>query len=415
MKVDLSRIGLSGECLNNKLKDSAEALDLLISGNQDMTGWMQIPTQQNKQELNQIVQTSKEIQSRCDLFVVLGIGGSSLGAKAMLEALNEVQEKATQVLFAGDSLDASALKNVADRMRHKESCLCVISKSGTTLETLISFSYLKEVMKEKYGDQAAGRIYTVTDAQNGVLREETQKEGYESFPIPRDIGGRYSVLTAVGLFPLAVGGVDIRRLLEGAESIAKDPASVADAARYAAARVCLGETGKRIEALESFDPSMETFGQWLKQLFGESEGKEGKGIYPTVLTFTRDLHSVGQFLQEGAPVIFETMILFDKNGEEIITPSSAGESLAGLSIQEVNACVTKGVITAHTKAGIPIITVTLPTKDAFCMGQLIHFFELSSSMSATMLGVDPFNQPGVERYKKEAWQEIDKLWSSKQR
>ncbi len=409
MKVDISQSCVSAECLAIKEKEAEKALNQLESGSLEMTGWVKRPLLQNQEELSRILHVAGEVRRQCKVFVVLGIGGSSLGAKAVLQALQLKKGNGPEVLFAGDSLDSVAISQVADRIRREESCLCVISKSGTTVETLVSFSILKEVMKEKYGGSASSRIYTVTDEQQGMLREETQKEGYISFSIPRDIGGRYSVLTPVGLFPLAVGGVDIRGLLEGAASMARDFEGNSQAIKYAATRNCLGEMGKKVEAMESFDPAMDTFGQWLKQLFGESEGKEGKGIYPTVLTFTRDLHSVGQFLQEGTPIIFETMILFEKSDETIIIPASAGAPLAGLTVEQVNNCVTKGVIAAHTKGDIPLMTLTLPQKDAFSVGQLIYFFELSCGISAMMLGVNPFNQPGVERYKQEAWEEILKL------
>jgi len=413
MNVDISRSGLSEEQIQPMLLKAEEALGVILSGTVEMTGWVSAPILRNHDELDRIIKTAAEIQSRCEVFIVLGIGGSSLGARAVLEAVYARKENPVQLIFAGDSLDACAINRVKEQIQKKECCLCVVSKSGTTMETLIAFSILKEAMEKKYGDAAAGRIYAVTDGSHGSLREETQREGYVSFEIPKDVGGRYSVLTEVGLFPLAVGGVDVRQILDGAESIAVDAEGCHDAAQYAAARVCLYDAGKHIECFESFDPAMETFGKWLQQLFGESEGKDGKGIFPAVLTFTRDLHSMGQFLQEGAPILFETMILFDKAGDEVETPATAGAPLAGLTVDQVNNCVTRGVISAHAQAGIPLISVSQPTKDLFSLGQLIYFFELASSISATLLGVDPFNQPGVERYKQEAWEEINQLWNTK--
>jgi glucose-6-phosphate isomerase len=409
MDVDISRIGIEPETLDQKIREAEKALALIMSGTKDMTGWVGAPIHRHRDELERIEKIANEIQRSCELCVVLGIGGSSLGAKAVLDALCGRQDTPTQIIFAGDSLDACALKRVKDQIQKKSCCLCVISKSGTTMETLIAFSILKETMKEKYGQQAAARIYAVTDGAQGALREEALREGYVSFEIPRDVGGRYSVLTAVGLFPLAVGGVDIHQLLDGAESIAADAEGCYDAARYAAARVCLYESGKQIEAFESFDPALETFGKWLQQLFGESEGKQGRGLFPTVLTFTRDLHSMGQFLQEGTPIVFETMILFDKARDQVVAPPTAGQALAGLTVDQVNNCVAKGVASAHAEAGIPLVAVSQPTKDLFSMGQLIYFFQLAASVSATLMGVEPFDQPGVERYKREAWDEIDEL------
>jgi len=407
--IDTSSAGLTEECLEKKRDQAEEALDLLWSGGEPFTGWVRLPLEQDEQSIETLLNVAAEVWTKCDLFVVLGAGGSSLGAKAIIDASKPMPHGFPNVVFAGYNLDAASLLEVAEQVRIQETCICAISKSGTTVETLIAFSVLKEVMKEKYGQAANSRIYTITDEKEGALRQETQAEGYTSFVAPANVGGRYSVLTPVGLFPLAVAGVDIKALLSGAEAMAVDPSWDRDAILYAIARVCLNENGKTIEALESFDPTMETFGQWLKQLFGESEGKDGKGIYPTVLSFTRDLHSVGQYLQDGTPAFFETMILFDSSERDLVIPESAGADLGGLTMNQINDCVAKGVIAAHAKAGIPLITVTVPQKDAFHLGRLIYFFELSCGISATMFGVNPFDQPGVERYKHEAIEEIRKL------
>lgn len=409
MKVDIGHTGISDSALTKKISAAESALNQLQSGELEMTGWMRIPTRRNPDEIKRIVRTAKEIQKKCELFVVVGIGGSSLGAKAILEALASGGKEKTVVRFAGDNLDPATLQHTVDEIQAKESCLCVISKSGTTLETQIAFAILKETMREKYRNAANQRIYTITDRAKGILREETRCREYVSFDVPEDVGGRYSVLSTVGLLPLAVGGVDIEALLGGAEVFARDGERCFDAVKYAAARVCLGDEGKRVEALESFDPSMETFGLWVQQLFAESEGKKGRGIFPTVLTFTRDLHSVGQFLQEGTPVIFETMILFGKLRDDMILPNTVGNELAGLTMKQVGDCVTRGVIAAHQNAGIPMITITLAEKNPFAVGQLIYFFELAAAISAMVLGLNPFDQPGVEHYKKEAWDEIHKL------
>jgi len=409
MKVDIGHIGISDHALTKKISIAESAWNRLQSGEVEMTGWIRIPTRHNQDEVKRIIRTANSIRKKCELFVVVGIGGSSLGAKAVLNALASAEKGKTEVRFAGDSLDPTALQYTVDEIQAKESCLCVISKSGTTMETQIAFAILKEAMREKYRNAANQRIYTITDGAKGILREETRCREYVSFDVPEDVGGRYSVLSTVGLLPLAVGGVDIEALLGGAEVFARDGELCFDAVKYAAARVCLGDGGKRVEALESFDPSMETFGLWAQQLFAESEGKEGKGIFPTVLTFTRDLHSVGQFLQEGTPLIFETMVLFDKLRGDMILPNAVGQDLAGLTMKQVGDCVTRGVIAAHQNAGIPMITVTLAEKSPFAMGQLIYFFELAAAISAMVLGVNPFDQPGVEQYKQEAWDEIHKL------
>jgi len=413
INIDISRTGLSDDCLQKKRNQAEEAMDRLWSGGEPFTGWVRLPLDQDHEKIEDILNVAAEVWSKCDLFVVLGIGGSSLGAKALLDALSPMPHGFPRVVFAGFNLDAASLLDISEQVRKEETCICTISKSGSTVETLIAFSVLKEVMQEKYGPAANSRIYAITDEKDGALRKETTQKGYTSFPVPSDIGGRYSVLSPVGLFPLAVAGVDIKALLAGAEAMAVDPAWDREAILYAVARVCLNEEGKSIEALESFDPTMETFGQWLKQLFGESEGKDGKGIYPTVLSFTRDLHSVGQYLQEGTPNVFETMILFETVEKDLLIPESAGDDLSGLSMNQINNCLIKGVIAAHAKAGIPLITITAPQKDAFHLGRLIYFFELSCGVSATMIGVNPFNQPGVERYKQESIEEIRKLREAK--
>ena len=406
MKLDISMAGIPAGRIEAGKSAAEDALDRLWSGELHHTGWVRLPLTPNPALLERILDTANQIAMKCSLLVVLGAGGSSLGARAVYDALGPGPGSWPRLVFTGDNLDAESLIRVRDAVRKEETCLCVISKSGTTVETLVAFSVLKEEMRLKYGPTAASRIYAVTDSREGILRQEADREEYESFEIPEDIGGRYSVLSPVGLLPLAAGGVDVRSLLEGAGEMARNPRWDHDLTGYAVARVCLGEAGKTMEALESFDPAMETFGQWAKQLFGESEGKEGKGIYPTVLSFTRDLHSVGQFLQEGRQMFFETMVLFEGGEKDLEIPESAGPPLAGLTVREVNDCVAKGVIAAHAKAGIPLILLTLPRKDARAMGALLYFFELSCGISALMTGVDPFNQPGVERYKEEAREEI---------
>lgn len=407
--IDTSKAGLTEECLEKKRALAEEAMDRLWSGEEPFTGWVRLPLEQDQDAIEHLLNVAAEVWTKCDLFVVLGAGGSSLGAKAVIDAIKPGTHGFPDVLFAGYNLDAASLLDISEQVRKEETCICAISKSGTTVETLIAFSVLKEIMNEKYGPAAQNRIYTITDEKTGTLRQETINQGYVSFEAPANIGGRYSVLSPVGLFPLAVAGVDIKALLAGAEAMAVDPAWDREAIFYAIARVCLHEKGKTMEALESFDPTMETFGQWLKQLFGESEGKDGKGIYPTVLSFTRDLHSVGQYLQEGTQAFFETMILFESDERDLVIPDSAGPDLGGLTMNQVNNCVAKGVIAAHAKAGIPLITITALQKDAFHLGRLLYFFELSCGVSATMFGVNPFNQPGVERYKQEAIEEIRKL------
>lgn len=413
IRIDTTYSGLNATLIEGKRNQAEEAMDRLWSKDEPMTGWVRLPLEQDDLLIETVLNTAAQVQTKCDLFVVLGAGGSFLGAKAVLDALSPMPVGYPHVLFAGHDLDAASLLALSEQVKQKETCVCCISKSGTTVETLVAFSVLKDVMKQKYQDAVKTRIYTITDEVQGLLRKETKEQEYASFVAPADVGGRFSVLTPVGLFPLAVAGVDIKALLSGAKAMASDPAWDQDSLSYAIARVCFSEAGKKIEALESFDPSMETFGQWLKQLFGESEGKEGKGIYPTVLSFTRDLHSVGQYLQEGTPSFFETMILFDTVAQDLLIPESAGPDLAGLTVNQINQSVARGVVAAHAKAGIPLLTIAMPVKDEFNLGGLIYFFELSCGVSATMQGLNPFNQPGVERYKQETHEEIRKLREGK--
>ena len=409
IKVDIKKSGVSQAEVKAFDEAAEDAMDMLWSGKKDFTGWVRLPLEKNSEALEEILMTAAEIQAKCQLFVVIGIGGSFLGAKALIDSLVEEQPGLPQVIFAGNNLSGTYHSTIVNEVRKKETCICVISKSGSTTEPLAAFSVLKEIMKEKYGKKASGRIYAITDEKKGQLRKEVHKEGYESFIVPADIGGRYSVLSTVGLLPAAVAGVDIKSLLKGAEIMAKDPAWDQDATNYAAARNALMKKGKKIEIFEFFEPSMEYFGEWLKQLFGESEGKEGKGLFPASLSFTRDLHSVGQFLQEGTPVFFETMIMTGYNKKDILIPDSAGHPLAGKTLNEINQCVAKGVIKAHEKAGVPMIIIEMPETDAYYMGQMIYFFELSCAISSYINGVDPFDQPGVERYKEEARREILEL------
>ncbi len=410
IKADISRSGVTQSQIDGYSRKTNDAMDRLWSGEEDFTGWVDLPVQHNEEALEEVLMTAAEIQAKCDCFIVAGIGGSYMGARAVIEALGGNRPGYPEVIFAGNNLSGTYHKRIIEKIRNRETCMCIISKSGKTIEPLAAFSLIKESMRQKYGEKgAAKRIYAITDEEKGVLRKEVRREGYQSFIVPADIGGRYSVLSAVGLLPAAVAGIDVKRLIKGAEVMAKDPAWDTDAADYAAARNVLRERGRIIEVFEFFEPSMEYFGEWLKQLFGESEGKEGKGIYPETLSFTRDLHSMGQFLQEGNPVLFETVFRVDSPSEDIMIPASAGAPLAGKTFGQINRCITEGVISAHEKAGIPVITVDIPEMNAFVLGQLIYFFELSCAVSAMIMGVDPFDQPGVEKYKKEAEAEINRL------
>ena len=403
IKVDLSKSGLTMEEIRQKKLEIDTALERLWSGKETFTGWVKLPLQQDKIEMERILNVSDIIRQQCELFIVIGIGGSYLGAKAAIDALGKASD-APEVKFAGINLSATYHARLLEEMAAKEVCLCVISKSGTTVETTAAFNIFKEALIKKYGKaEAVKRIYAITDAENGALREETEREGYTSFVIPSDIGGRYSVLTPVGLLPIAVAGADIRSLMEGAEVMAASPDWDFDGPDYAAARYLLLQKGKSVEAIQHYEPDLKYFVEWIKQLFGESEGKEGTGLFPAGLELTADLHSMGQFLQQGSPIFFETVLNIEQSPVDLTVPEGP---LKGKTMTQLNRAAMKGVIEAHSSAGTPVIRIDIPKLDAFYYGQLIYFFETTCAVTAMLMGVNPFDQPGVEAYKKEMKKEI---------
>lgn len=403
IKVDISRSGLSENEVRGKKASVDEALEKLWSGKEDFTGWVKLPLQYDKEELEHILVVSDLIRQQCSLLIVIGIGGSYLGAKAAIDVLPK-EPDSPEVKFAGINLSAAYHSALLFEMERKDVCLCVISKSGTTVETTATFNIFKKALIKKYGpENAKKRIYAITDQQSGALREETDKEGYTNFVIPGDIGGRYSVLTPVGLLPIAVAGADVRGLLSGAEVMASSPSWDFDASDYAIARYLLLKKGKAVEAVQHYEPHLKYFVEWIKQLFGESEGKEGTGLFPAGLELTADLHSMGQFLQQGSQIFFETVLNVEKSPIDLTVPAGP---LEGKTLNQLNTAAMKGVIEAHSSAGIPIIRIDIPELSAFYYGQLIYFFEMTCAITATMMGVNPFDQPGVEAYKKEMKKEI---------
>lgn len=403
LKVDLSKSGLSREAIEGKKAAAGEALERLWSEKEAYTGWVKLPLSYDKRELERLLNVSDIIRGQCELLIVIGIGGSYLGAKAAIDAL-EKEEGAPQVKFAGINLSAAYHAELLAEMNRKEVCLCVISKSGTTVETTAAFNIFREALIEKYGKQeAVKRIYTVTDAKNGALREETDREGYTSFVIPADIGGRYSVLTPVGLLPIAAAGADVKGMLEGAESMAASTSWDFNGPDYAIARYLLLQQGKAVEAIQHYEPSLKYFVEWIKQLYGESEGKNGTGLFPAGLELTADLHSMGQFLQEGSPIFFETVLNIEQPPADLTVPEGP---LKGKTMDQLNKAAVKGVIEAHSSAGTPVIRIDIPRLNAYYYGQLIYFFETTCAITAMLMGVNPFDQPGVEAYKKEMKKEI---------
>lgn len=415
LRLDLSHSMIEKQDLNVYKKELELLKKRLWSEKEDFTGWVQLPFSYDKNELKSILSTAEKIRKQCEVFIVIGIGGSYLGAKAAISALAAGTDSAPEIYFAGQNLSGTYHKELLKKIRGKEICLCVISKSGTTTEPSIAFSILKDEIYKIYGrEEAAKRIYAITDAKKGILRQEVEREGYESFVVPDDIGGRYSVLTAVGLLPIAVAGIDIEEMLMGAKSTAEnvflaggeankipDSEQMDDASLLAAARISLLNRGNLVEVFEYYEPRLKYFTEWLKQLFGESEGKNGKGIFPAALQFSTDLHSMGQFLQEGNKIFFETVLNVLEPPEDIIVPESAGDLLAGKSMNSINQAAVQGVIAAHEAEGIPIIKLDIPKLTPDCFGQLFYFFEASCALSGYLMKVNPFNQPGVESYKSE--------------
>ena len=393
MYIDLSNAKTT---IPQVLTDQAETYrKQLFSGTMENTGWVTLPETTTRQKLDEIQQCADDIARKCTLFIVVGIGGSYLGARAVIDALNGDQPGRPHVMFAGYNMTGAHLEKVVSAMKEQATCLCVISKSGSTLEPLLAYSILKEEMFAKYGEkEAENRIYVVTGHNDGPLRKDVAQYGFPCFDVPEDIGGRFSVLSVVGLLPIAVAGFDIHQLMQGAGSLSMD--HITD---YACTRILLQQSGKDVEVFTYFSTNLRFFGEWLKQLVGETEGKDGKGAFPSCLCFSRDLHSIGQFLQQGHQIFYETMIQYKRAQGDFVIPSSAGAPYAGKMLEQINRCSEAGVVKAHSEGGVPVIVINVEQVDEYNIGQLIYFFELSEAISAMLLGVNPFDQPGVENYK----------------
>lgn len=346
--------------------------------------------------LDKLEQEARRIRSLCEVLVVVGIGGSYLGTEAVFSALGGRREGYPELVFAGNSLSGEYHSRLLRSLEGRNFCICVVSKSGTTMESRLAFDVLKKALYDRYGQSAAERIVAVTDPVNGILRQEAEAMGYSSFEIPPDIGGRYSAFTPAILLPLAVSGADVRAFVRGAAEMAKSDFVQGAGLEYAMTRFLLMNSGKSIEAFEYFEPSLHGVGEWIKQLFAESEGKDGKGLFPVTMTFSTDLHSIGQFLQEGSRVFFETVIRIREAGEDVVIPDG---KLKGRSLNEINALAVDGVINAHTKAGTPIIEISIPRVDESSLGALMYFFMMTTAVTGRLMKVDPFTQNGVEEYK----------------
>lgn len=384
----------------------------------DFLGWIDLPVDYDKEEFARIKAAAKKIQSDSDVLLVIGIGGSYLGARAAIEFLrhsfynniSKEDRKTPEIYYVGNSISSTYLQDLIDVLKGKDFSVNIISKSGTTTEPAIAFRIFKKMLEDKYGEaEAAKRIYATTDKAKGALKNLSNEKGYESFVVPDDVGGRFSVLTAVGLLPIAVSGADIDKLMEGAASgreLALNNAFAEnDALLYAAVRNILLGKGKSVEITANYEPSLHYFGEWWKQLYGESEGKDGKGIFPAAVDLTTDLHSMGQFIQDGTRLMFETVVNVEKSkhtvviGEEEVDLDGLNY-LAGKDMDFVNKCAMNGTVLAHVDGNVPNLLVNVPEQNEFYLGQLFYFYEFACGVSGYTLGVNPFNQPGVESYKK---------------
>ena len=414
------------EALEPQVKAAQEALENGTCPGNDFLGWLHLPSSISADFIKQLQDCANVLRENCEAIVVAGIGGSYLGARAVIEALSNsfawlVGDKSNPtILFAGNNIGEDYLSELTDYLKDKKFGVINISKSGTTTETALTFRLLKKQCEEQRGKEEAKKvIVAVTDAKKGAARTCADKEGYTSFIIPDNVGGRFSVLTPVGLLPIACAGFDIAKLVEGAQSMEKAcgkdvPFAENIAAQYAAVRNALyAEAGKKIEIMVNYQPKLHFMSEWWKQLYGESEGKDGKGIFPASCDFTTDLHSMGQWIQEGERTIYETVISVEKPNRTMLFPNDEENLdglnfLAGKRVDDVNKMAELGTRLAHVDGGVPNIRVSMPELNEYYLGQVIYFFEIACGISGNILGVNPFNQPGVEAYKKNMFALLDK-------
>ncbi len=415
------------------VNDAKEVLVSKTGEGNDFLGWIDLPVDYDKEEFVRIEKAAEKIKSDSEVLVVIGIGGSYLGARAAIEFLrhsfyNMVSKeirKTPEIHFVGNSISSTYLAHLIDVIGDREFSVNIISKSGTTTEPAIAFRIFKEMLEKKYGkEEAAKRIYATTDKSRGALKNLATEEGYESFVVPDDVGGRFSVLTAVGLLPIAVSGADINKLMEGAAAGRKRALEADfaenDALQYAAVRNILHRKGKSVEILANYEPSLHYVSEWWKQLYGESEGKDQKGIFPASVDLTTDLHSMGQFIQDGSRIMFETVVNVEESRSELVIGEEPVDLdglnyLAGKTVDFVNKSAMNGTILAHTDGNVPNLLVNIPRQDEYSLGELFYFFEFACGVSGYLLGVNPFNQPGVESYKKNMFALLGKPGFEKER
>ncbi len=423
IKVDFSKLnGFVNEHEIENLDPMVKAahkvlMDKSGPGN-DFLGWVDLPVNYDKEEFKRVHQAAEKIKSDSDVLIVIGIGGSYLGAKAAIEMLSHTfynglskeKRKTPEIYFLGQNISGDYMNDLLEVIEGKDVSVNVISKSGTTTEPAVAFRVMKDYLEKKYGREgAAKRIYATTDKERGALKSLSNAEGYETFVVPDDVGGRFTVLTPVGLLPIAVAGIDIDLMMKGAqkarEDYSKDSVKENQCYAYAAARTALYNKGKEIEILVNYEPALTYFSEWWKQLFGESHGKDGKGLFPASVNFSTDLHSMGQYIQDGRRNIFETVINVGKMNSSFTIEANEDNLdglnfLAGKTMDEVNKNAFKGTLLAHVDGGVPNIVINLEDKKEESFGYMVYFFELSCAISGYMLGINPFDQPGVEAYKK---------------
>lgn len=430
IKLDISRVYdfISHEQITQLAEECSNAQSTLYTGNgpgSDFLGWLRLPSEISEAQLDRIEMAAAPLRSKSELLVVVGIGGSYLGARAVNDALAHnfayllKEQEHPHMLFAGQNIGEDYIYELLELLEDKSYSVVVISKSGTTTEPALAFRILKEHLEKKLGkEEARDRIIAVTDAEKGALRQLAKNEGYQSFVIPDNVGGRFSVFTPVGLIPLSICGVDIRQLVEGAREMSNicspdTPFDENPAALYASTRNALYRSGKKIEILVNYQNKLHYVSEWWKQLYGESEGKEGLGIFPASVDNSSDLHSMGQYIQEGERILFETVISVEKSDHQVKVPDDAANLdelnyLAGKNIDHVNKMAELGTILAHLDGGVPNLRISLPELSAYYLGQLLYFFENACGISGYMLGINPFNQPGVEAYKKNMFALLEK-------
>jgi len=402
LQIDYSKYTSSVSAIHRHLEESKD----------EQTGWLNAPLEDNPELIKSIQSISDEIKKNADVLVVIGVGGSYLGAKAIQDALTPYfgnHPDGIEVIYAGQNMSGAYINQLLMSLQDKEVYINVISKSGSTMEPALAFRVLRQYMEDRYGEEAVNRIIVTTDPESGLLKEIADIHFYRQYSIPKNIGGRYSVLTPVGLLPIAVAGIDIKQLLDGAKEAAtilkEENLEQNEAYRYAVIRHALYSLGYKVELLASFEPSLANFHDWWKQLFGESEGKEQKGLFPATVNYSTDLHAIGQFVQDGSPILFETLLHFYEITDDYNVPLDERNEdqlnyIANRSFNHINATSKQGTAIAHAEGGVPVIQLELEKLDAYHLGYLIYFFMKACAMSAYLLNVNPFNQPGVEAYKK---------------